>query len=202
MTPNYLYKAYNICGKINPNLKFLELGTSTGVAFTSLTFNNKYTVDLVRPDLTENHPNSFEQSTDEFFKTTELVDFDLVFIDANHDIEQVIRDYNSSVGLLSDGGIIVLHDCYPPNEEYCDTTLCSDSYKILEALARTGQDVKFSKDDFGVTLVKSPKTLDWRHVNNQLTYSQFINKMEYRYKSTEVEYVDLLFNLIENINKL
>jgi hypothetical protein len=202
MTPNYLYRAYNICGKVNPNLKFLELGTSTGVAFSSLTFNNKYTVDLKRPDLIQRHPNSFELSTDEFFATTELTDFDLIFIDANHDADQVLRDYNSSVSKLREGGVIVLHDCYPPTEEYCDPRFCSDSYKILEALARTGQEVTFAKEDFGVTLVKSPKQLDWRHVNRSLSYTSFIDKMEYRFKNTEVEYHDLLFDLIENINTI
>jgi hypothetical protein len=202
MTPNYLYKAYNICGKVRPDLKFLELGTSTGVAFNSLTFSNKYTVDLKRPDLIQEHPNSFEQSTDEFFATTELTDFDLIFIDANHDSEQVLRDYNSSVSRLKKGGVIVLHDCYPPTEEYCEPRFCSDSYKILEALARTGQEVTFSKDDFGVTTVTNAKLLDWRHVNYNLDYQTFVTKMGNQFKSTEVEYLDLLLNLIENIAKL
>jgi len=202
MTPNYLYKAYNICGKVKPDLKFLELGTSTGVAFNSLTFSNKYTVDLKRPDLVQGHPNSFEQSTDDFFATTELTDFDLIFIDANHDSEQVLRDYNSSVSRLKEGGVIILHDCYPPTEEYCEPRFCSDSYKILEALARTGQAVTFAKDDFGVTLVLNAKSLDWRHVNYNLDYQTFITKMANQFKSTEVEYLDLLLNLIENIAKL
>ena len=202
MTPNYLYKTYNICGKVKPDLKFLELGTSTGVAFNSLTFDNKYTVDLNRPDLIQGHPNSFEQSTDEFFATTELTGFDLIFIDANHDSEQVLRDYNSSVSRLAPGGVIILHDCYPPTEEYCEPRFCSDSYKILEALARTGQEVTFSKDDFGVTMVTNAKPLDWRHVNSTLSYETFTNKMANQFKSTELEYIDLLLDLINNIAKL
>lgn len=202
MTPNYLYKTYNVCGKVKPDLKFLELGTSTGVAFNSLTFDNKYTVDLVRPDLIQGHPNSFQQSTDEFFATTELADFDLIFIDANHDVEQVLRDYNSSVSKLKQGGVIVLHDCYPPTEEYCEPRFCSDSYKILEALARTGQEVTFSKEDFGVTLVINAKPLDWRHVNYNLGYTEFINKMENKLGNTQVDYFELLLSIIENISKI
>ena len=202
MTPNYLYKTYNLCGKVKPDFKFLELGTSTGVAFNSLTFNNKYTVDLKRPDLIQEHKNSFEQSTDDFFATTDLTDFDLIFIDANHDVEQVLRDFNSSVERIREGGVIVLHDCYPPTEEYCQPRFCSDSYKILEALARTGQEVTFAKDDFGVTLVLNAKPLDWRHVNYNLDYSSFVNKMANQYRNTEVEYLDLLFSILENIQKL
>lgn len=202
MTPNYLYQAYNLCGKVKPDLKFLELGTSTGVAFNSLTFDNKYTVDLKTPDLIQGHPNAFQLSTDEFFATTELTDFDLIFIDANHDAEQVLKDYNSSVSRLASGGVIILHDCYPPTEEYCEPRFCSDSYKILEALARIGQEVTFSKDDFGVTMVTGAKPLDWRHVNYNLDYQTFITKMANQFRSTELEYTELLLNLINNIAKL
>ena len=202
MTPIYLYKTFNICGKLKTNLKFLELGTSTGVAFNSLTFDNKYTVDLKRPDLIQGHINSFEQSTDDFFATTELTNFDLIFIDANHDSEQVTRDFNSSVSKLAPGGVIVLHDCYPPTEEYCEPRFCSDSYKILEALVRTGQEVTFSKDDFGVSIVINAKPLDWRHVNHTLNYETFTNKIENQFKSIELSYTELLLDLINNFSKI
>lgn len=202
MTTNHLYESYNVCGKVKHDLKFLELGTFDGVAFDSLTFSNKYTVDLTIPELLKDNPNAFEQSTDEFFETTQLKDFDLIFIDANHNIDQVVKDYNSSVEKLTQGGVIVLHDCYPPSEDYCDPRLCSDSYKLLEALARTEQEVTFSKENFGVTMITNAKPLDWRHVNYALDYQTFVTKMEHQFKSTELEYNELLLNIIQNISKL
>lgn len=203
MTQQQLYDAFNECGKIKLDLKFLELGTFDGVVFSSLTnIEDKHTVDLRIPQILQGYPKAYEKSTDDFFRDTDLTGFDLVFIDANHDIDFVVRDYNSSVEKLSEGGIIAFHDCYPPEIGYCASRFCSDSYKILEAFARTGQDVIFTKSNFGVTVVRSPKKINPEEVQYNLTYPDFIDKMENLYKHTELEYQALLDNIIENISKL
>lgn len=193
MTQQQLYDAFNECGKIKTDFKFLELGTFDGVLFSSLdNIREKYTVDLILPASLKNYPKAFEKSTDDFFSEEHIDTFDLVFIDANHDIDFVVRDYNSSVERLTDDGLIAFHDCYPPEIGYCEPRYCSDSYKILEAFARLGHRVTFTKSNFGVTLIHSAKKIDPTQINYDLSYEEFVDVMETRYKHTEVEYQTLL----------
>jgi len=42
--------------------------------------------------------------------------FDVIFIDGLHEDRQVDRDIASSMRHLNPGGVIVLHDCLPPDE--------------------------------------------------------------------------------------
>lgn len=72
----------------------------------------------------------FKMTTDEFFNTVKNK-YDLIFIDACHDIDYVIRDFKNSLNSLNSHGIIVLHDTYPINESMCHNSLCSDCYKII-----------------------------------------------------------------------
>lgn len=44
------------------------------------------------------------------------VEFDFIFIDGLHLEEQVDKDIENSLNFLSDGGLIMLHDCSPVNE--------------------------------------------------------------------------------------
>ncbi len=45
--------------------------------------------------------------------------YDIVFIDACHEYGSTRRDMNDALSLVTDNGIIVLHDCLPPDEIYC-----------------------------------------------------------------------------------
>ena len=44
--------------------------------------------------------------------------FDLIFIDGLHTAEQVKKDFENALKVLSPNGFIVLHDCNPLKEEY------------------------------------------------------------------------------------
>lgn len=46
------------------------------------------------------------------------VQFDLIFIDGLHTAEQVKKDFENALGILSPNGFIVLHDCSPEKEEH------------------------------------------------------------------------------------
>ena len=53
--------------------------------------------------------------SDTFFK--EAFDtFDVIFIDGSHDEPQVDRDIANSLLRLNPGGVIIMHDCLPPDE--------------------------------------------------------------------------------------
>lgn len=72
-------------------------------------------------------------TTQKFLQSfTDMVD--VIFIDADHSFESVKRDFELSVKLLNEFGIIILHDTDPINEKYLDPGYCGDSYKILDWL--------------------------------------------------------------------
>ena len=54
----------------------------------------------------------FHATTDEFFKDN-TEQFDCVFIDAKHEYKQCHRDFNNSLEVLTENGLIFLHDTYP-----------------------------------------------------------------------------------------
>ena len=53
--------------------------------------------------------------SDSFFASC-AENFDLIFIDGLHEDEQVDRDITNALRRLHPGGVIVLHDCLPPDE--------------------------------------------------------------------------------------
>ena|SRR5690606_8698028 len=56
-------------------------------------------------------------TSDEFFSYNKD-QFDLIFIDGLHTAEQVKKDFENALKILSPGGFIVLHDCNPLKEEH------------------------------------------------------------------------------------
>ena len=77
-------------------------------------------------------------TTDEYFKEAqnEGLKFDFIFIDADHKKEAVKEDFNNYIKLLSDHGIMCLHDSYPKNEQYTDPGYCGDGYKAIFELSK------------------------------------------------------------------
>jgi hypothetical protein len=43
--------------------------------------------------------------------------YDVVFVDAFHEYETSLRDLRIAVGLIDEGGAVVVHDCNPPSED-------------------------------------------------------------------------------------
>lgn len=68
------------------------------------------------------------RTSDDFFKYTQdhiminpestFQPFDLIFIDGLHTAEQVKKDFENALKILSPNGFIVLHDCNPEKEEH------------------------------------------------------------------------------------
>lgn len=99
---------------------YLELGTQVrAINFDKIECENKFCVDI---DPTAQA--DFTGSTDDFFHNygNDSMDwpdgFDLIFIDASHIVEQVEKDFENALEILSPNGFIVLHDCNPLKEEH------------------------------------------------------------------------------------
>jgi hypothetical protein len=95
--------------------------------------------------------------------------FDIVFIDGLHEAEQVYRDIVNARRVLNDKGIIVLHDCNPPEYEHTTTGIngcwTGDTYKgYLKFLAETGHVYRTVDTDWGVGIIYPQKAGFWASV--------------------------------------
>lgn len=110
--------------------RYLEIGLQDAIQnFDKIQCAYKISVD---PDPNA-HP-TFCMTSDEFFEKRQAIktmsiapskeiavevlgDFDLIFIDGLHTAEQVKKDFENALKVLSPNGFIVLHDLLPENYE-------------------------------------------------------------------------------------
>lgn len=108
---------------------YLEIGAGSGANFFPIRAKQKIAVD---PNFTFSKRRRIkwtlkniynvaakfnESSSDSYFVRKKSTDcLDVVFIDGLHTYEQSMKDVNNSLIHLSDTGIIIMHDCSPPNE--------------------------------------------------------------------------------------
>jgi hypothetical protein len=151
---------------------YLEIGVYRGRNFFPIKVNRKIGVDpefafskrRKRRWIFKNFYNLrakyYRLSSDSFFANPAIsYVFDVVFIDGLHTYEQSLKDVNNALSCLSDNGVIVLHDCNPPNEaaaypagslEHAGTLnlpgwseeWCGDVWKTICHLRITRKDLK------------------------------------------------------------
>jgi hypothetical protein len=106
---NHLAEKYNL-------QRYLEIGVQVpALNFDKINCSYKISVD---PD-----PKAdaiFCLTSDEYFSQQHAGNpaFDLIFIDGLHTAEQVKKDFENALKILSPNGFIVLHDCNPEKEEH------------------------------------------------------------------------------------
>jgi predicted O-methyltransferase YrrM len=76
--------------------------------------------------------------------------FDLAFIDANHDVNFVVDDFEATESLIGERGLVLLHDTWPMSVQYSDPRVCGDAYKAVDILRKKYSDWNF------VTIQKHP----------------------------------------------
>jgi glycosyltransferase involved in cell wall biosynthesis len=106
-------KRTNIINKLvekNGYEKYLEIGVRSGVNFRPIKCPYKIGVD---PDKSARATHFM--TSDEFFEENKDI-FDIIFIDGDHEEEQVLKDFDNALKALSPDGAIVMHDCNPINE--------------------------------------------------------------------------------------
>lgn len=166
----------NHCIQKRGFVDYLEIGVNNpATCFDLIETERKWSVD---PGL-EYAPNpvDFPMTSDAFFKS--IADlrcerlplpqdrkFDLIFIDGLHQAEQAWRDIENSLKHLRPGGIVMVHDCLPPNE-HCATNTYPKSlhavtsgywpgstWRAFERYCRTGEHRAFLIDgDSGMGVI-------------------------------------------------
>lgn len=116
---NHLAEKYNL-------QRYLEIGVQVPeLNFDKIKCYSKVGVDPT-PGLYSEENVIHQMTSDEFFRKfpdgwpgNELKEkFDLIFIDGLHTAEQVKKDFENALKILSLKGFIVLHDCNPEKEEH------------------------------------------------------------------------------------
>lgn len=166
------------------NFSYLELGVGDNLNFTSIKCKEKFSVDI-----TANIAN-FTGTTDEFFnQLDDHIKYDIIFIDANHDYEYVLRDFNNSIDHANKW--ILLHDMIPPDLSAAQRVYCSDGYKVLHhILKHTNFQVYPMNENMGFTLVKLPASkIELTEESKNLLYPDFMNFMADKkiYNTVEIE---------------
>jgi hypothetical protein len=77
-------------------------------------------------------------TTNEFVRVLEArpIIIDMLFVDADHSKEAVLKDFWNYFPFVSPHGIILLHDTHPKNTEYMQSGYCGDAYKAIEELSK------------------------------------------------------------------
>ena len=111
----------------------------------------------------------YEMTTNDFFfkimsKEIILPTFDLVFIDASHESNQVLKDFWNVLPFVSEQGIIIIHDTYPPSPKFLSRRFCFNSWKVpikLKEDIRENEDCMFELCTFpvppGYTIIRKNK---------------------------------------------
>lgn len=154
MTYNDESYAGNIINFI-PNIEnksYLELGIADNTNFNGILSKHKQSVDV-------NGRAMFTGTTDEYFRSIDKnTIFDIVYIDANHDYDYVLKDFNNAIEHCKEW--LVLHDMIPPNLSDTARTACSDSYRVLYYILKERPDIiTYSVKNsiyFGLTFVRMP----------------------------------------------
>jgi predicted O-methyltransferase YrrM len=148
--------------------RYLELGVREGISLWAVApycraaIGVDLSMSLVNPNLPKlPQIRLLEMTTDAYFAQLSPNEmFDMVFIDADHKAESVLKDfYNVAPHVINDG-FIFLHDSYPCSEEMMAPYYCNDCWQATLHLKQN------CIDDFeiltlpfnpGVTVIKKMK---------------------------------------------
>lgn len=118
-------------------ISYLELGIWGGQNFYAVSKHCKLAtgVDHVITNYREpksDNINLIEKTTDKYFEDLSAdTYFDMIFIDAWHSKESVIKDFTNASKHIMDDGFIFLHDSYPCDKSLTVATLCNDCWAAV-----------------------------------------------------------------------
>jgi hypothetical protein len=112
---------------------YLELG----VRDVSNTFNHIITTEKEGVDINPNCGPTHCMYTDEFFKTVgNNKTWDIIFIDASHEKNQVLRDFDNALARLNENGTIIMDDINPTEPFLLSPTFCDNAWEAFAELGK------------------------------------------------------------------
>lgn len=159
------------CDWYNPT--YLEIGCGSGEIAATLNIKSGTGVDIVEHPDWDTYVNRLDNllyvkaTSDQFFENIgdicDTQEFGLIFIDGDHTYAQVLRDVSNALACLEEGGLIVMHDTYPPTVDHTHPSWSGTAYlAAIELRKRPDLEVYTFPVTFGVTLVgKVGNTFPW-----------------------------------------
>lgn len=196
---------------------YLEIGVNDGFTFLKVPVWKKLGVDpsfrlrkrTILKYIVKNPTNItnryYSLTSDDFFNLKAKEDLykkvDVAFIDGLHTFEQSLKDVENTLPFLMENGVIIMHDCSPPDEAsaYPSKTLeearqanipgwsgnwCGNVWKTIPYLRSVNKQINiFVLDcDFGVGIITKGKPEKDLNISKQqaleLTYSDLENNRE------------------------
>ncbi len=190
---------------------YLEIGTNKGESFFPVHSRHKLAVDpdfqiplrqaikwyFKNPINFRSH--YFKLTSDDFFDQKKgflknLGAVDISLVDGLHTFEQSLKDVLNVLKYLNPGGIIVMHDCYPPDELAATPALnigearsilkdafknawCGDVWKTIVYLKEKHSDlldVCVINSDFGLGIVRKKSTAPFDQQIDRLVFNKVL----------------------------
>lgn len=135
------------CRLLKPK-NYLEMGTQYGetlkrilpIALKCYAVDVEKTIYLTELKTKYKERLNFYETTTSNFLVNILpklkINFDCVFIDADHTHQASLSDFVSILPFVNEDGLIFLHDTYPASVELAKPRFCGDSYKTAEYIRK------------------------------------------------------------------
>jgi predicted O-methyltransferase YrrM len=155
---NYVDVIQSICESSNCKI-YLELGCQFGNTTRRIIAQNRKVigVDIKQQfDLSQGFFFFYKETTDDFFKHFNEKP-DMIFIDADHKIESVKKDFINSLKILNKGGTIFIHDTDPNSLHLLQPQFCDEGYKIIDWIRENYKDLDIMVlpiDEPGLTIIR------------------------------------------------
>ena len=114
---------------------YLELGVSIGESWKLISCENKIGVDN-NINVANEFDGVIHATTDDYFLNNKDK-FDLIYIDALHEKNQVYKDFKNSFNILNDSGVIIFHDVNPFDISQTHFNSSGDVFELWIELAKT-----------------------------------------------------------------
>ena len=114
---------------------YLELGVSVGESWKLISCENKIGVDN-NINVANEFDGVIHSTTDNYFLNNKDK-FDLIYIDALHEKNQVYKDFKNSFNVLNDSGVIIFHDVNPFDISQTHFNSSGDVFELWIELAKT-----------------------------------------------------------------
>ena len=191
------------------NKRYLELGIDAGWTFDNVPCKDKVGIDIkpeVEPDYCMTTDKYFAKLHNQF---TENEVFDLIFIDADHSAQAVVKDFNNSVNCLTYDGLILIHDLAPRAEE--EIGACGDGfkwlYKVRECIKKNGLahlQLVTCRDNHGLTMISRAQSTNFYWTKAELdavTFQDFMRQQAKYKRPTQQEMCLQMQNIRDIIPK-
>lgn len=120
--------------------RYLEIGYGGGANFESVPLELHRKVCISTSGAKSSRGTVLKGRSDDVFKAMAFLPFDLIFVDGGHEYRQVMRDIVNSVRVLSERGLILVHDVNPldkgdavsmPEKQSFGGAWCGDGWKAI-----------------------------------------------------------------------